>query len=121
MRPTSSTYIAKRACCVMLMASALVTASANAQPLDVTFDTYCPPDAEAACYGVAEVMGLDPKGEGFLAVRSGPGTAYPKIGEVYNGERVGVYEVRGDWQAISYGNDNRLGWVHKNWLGNYIP
>ncbi|SFA50829.1 SH3 domain-containing protein [Paracoccus halophilus] len=93
----------------------------QAQSLDVPFDTYCPPDAQAACFGAAEVMGLDPNGDGFLAVRSGPGTDYPMIGAVYNGERVGTYGKRGAWHAITFGPDNRPGWAHGNWLGNFIP
>ncbi|MCP1168961.1 SH3 domain-containing protein [Limimaricola litoreus] len=98
-----------------------VITPAAAQPLDVPFDTYCPPDAQAACFGVATVMGLDPNGDGFLAVRTGPGTQYPKIAEIHNGDRVGTYAARGQWQAISFGSQDRLGWVHANWLGNYIP
>ncbi len=92
-----------------------------AQELAVPFDTYCPPDAQAACFGAAEVLGLDPDGDGFLAVRTGPGSEYAMIGQVHNGDRVGVYDRRGDWYAISFGPDNRLGWAHRIWLGNFIP
>ena len=98
-----------------------LAAPVSAQQLDVPFDTFCPPDAQAACFGAAEVMGLDPNGDGFLAVRTGPGSNYPMIGQVHNGDRVGVYARRGDWHAISFGPDNRLGWAHGNWLGNFIP
>lgn len=91
------------------------------QELAVPFGTSCPQDAQAACFGAAEVMGLNPQGDGFLAVRTGPGSDYPKIGEVRNGDRVGTYGKRGEWEAISFGPDNRLGWAHGNWLGNHIP
>lgn len=91
------------------------------QELAVPFETYCPPDAQAACFGAAEVMGLNPQGDGFLAVRTGPGPDYPKIAEVRNGDRVGTYGKRGEWFAISFGPDKRLGWAHGNWLGNHIP
>lgn len=94
---------------------------AVAQNLDVSFNTYCPPDSEAACFGAATVMGLDPNGDGFLAVRTGPGSNYPMIGQVHNGDRVGTFERRGGWYAISFGPNNRLGWAHGNWLGNHIP
>lgn len=100
---------------------ALLTGTAGAQTLDVPFDTYCPPDAQAACFGVATVMGLDPNGDGFLAVRSGPGSNYRMLAKVHNGDRLGVYGKQGRWYAISHGADNRLGWVHGNWLGNFIP
>ncbi|WP_282027019.1 SH3 domain-containing protein [Limimaricola cinnabarinus] len=96
-------------------------APAAAQPLDVPFDTYCPPDAQAACFGAATVMGLDPDGDGFLAVRTGPGTQYPMIARIHNGDRVGTYGGVGGWYAISFGPGDRLGWAHGNWLGNHIP
>ncbi|EKE44254.1 hypothetical protein OCGS_1770 [Oceaniovalibus guishaninsula JLT2003] len=99
---------------------ALPGAAAAQQPA-VPFDTYCPPDAEAACFGVARVMGLDPQGDGFLAVRTGPGSDYPQIGAVHNGDRVGIYDKRGAWYAISFGPGNRLGWAHGNWLGDFVP
>lgn len=107
---------------IMLAAClAALGGTAMGQPLDVPFDTYCPPDAEAACFGMGEVMGLNPAGDGFLAVRTGPGANHRKIGEVHNGDRVGIYARRGDWFAISFGPDQRLGWAHGNWLGNFIP
>lgn len=93
----------------------------SAQTLDVPFDTYCPPDAQAACFGVATVMGLNPDGDGFLAVRTGPGSDYPMIAKIHNGDRVGTYGRKGDWHAISFGADDRLGWAHGSWLGNFIP
>ncbi|WP_082444823.1 SH3 domain-containing protein [Roseibium aggregatum] len=108
-------------CCLAIIVG-YCPSFAGAQTLDVPFNTYCPPDSEAACFGVATVMGLNPNGgDGFLAVRTGPGSDFRKIGEVYNGDRVGTYERRGNWYAISFGPDNRLGWVHGNWLGNFIP
>lgn len=99
----------------------VIATGAGAQQLEVPFDTYCPPDAQAACDGVAEVMGLDPNGDGFLAVRTGPGATYAKIGEVRNGDRVGTYGKQGRWYAISFGPANTLGWAHGKWLGNHIP
>lgn len=93
----------------------------RAQQVEVPFDTYCPPDAQAACFSTAEVMGLDPNGDGFLAVRTGPGTGYRMIAKIHNGDRVETYGGRGKWVAISFGPSGRLGWVHGNWLGNYIP
>lgn len=109
-------------CSVSIAAAlALAAGAIRAQPLEVPFDTYCPPDAQAACFGVATVMGLDPAGDGFLAVRTGPGSDFAKIGEVHNGDVLGTYAQEGDWVGISFGPDERLGWVHGNWLGNFIP
>ena len=75
----------------------LATTSAHAQQLDVPFNTYCPPNSQAACFGVATVMGLNPNGDGFLAVRTGPGSNYRKIGEVDFGEFVAVV-----WNFCTY-------------------
>lgn len=110
-----------RAAVVGALALLISPTSAMAQMLDVPFSTYCPPDAQAACFGAARVMGLDPNGDGFLAVRSGPGSNYSKIGEVYNGDRVETFGGQGNWYAISFGPNNRLGWAHGNWLGDHIP
>ena len=39
-------------------------------------------------------------GSGFLALRAGPGTRNPQIGEAFNGERYRVLGVRGGWVKI---------------------
>jgi hypothetical protein len=57
-----------------------------------------------ACGGWAEVSGLNPKGDGFLAVRSGPGTDYPMRDRLREGD--GVYVCRSapgsKWLPIVY-------------------
>jgi hypothetical protein len=57
-----------------------------------------------ACGSWAEVSGLNPKGDGFLAVRSGPGTDYPMRDRLREGD--GVYVCRSapgsKWLAIVY-------------------
>ncbi len=49
-----------------------------------------------------------------LNVRSGPGTSYSKIGQVYRGERYPVLGIQDGWYKISYGNSD--GWVS----GQYV-
>lgn len=72
-------------------------------------------------------MGLDPNGDGFLAVRSGPGTNYRKIDELYNGDWVFVLAERGQWFGVAYGvgmetacrsipSSAPRGWVHSKWI-----
>ncbi len=97
---------------MMMMAPA-----ASAQQLDVPFEVL--EDGEMAGCGGAQVMGLDPNGDGFLSVRTGPGSDYRKIGELYNGDRVGTCARSGQWYGVVYGNPQRVGWVHGNWLGNF--
>lgn len=77
------------------------------------------------------VVGLDPNGDGFLAVRSGPGSQYRKLAELQNGDRVAVFDHKGDWAGVVYGEllddecistktrpvrNSKKGWVHTNWL-----
>lgn len=110
-----------------------------AQGLDVPIFEH-ESDGEAANCGVGTVMGLRADGDGFLAVRSGPGSQFLKLGEVHNGDRVTIFGGQGDWLAIAVpggqvDQDNvcarvgprrqlsgsGLGWVHKNWIGDIIP
>ncbi len=49
-----------------------------------------------------------------LNVRSGPGTSYSKIGQVYRGERYPVLGIQDGWYKISYENSD--GWVS----GQYV-
>jgi len=53
------------------------------------------------CY-MAAVVGLNPYGDNFLAVRTGPGSRYPMIDELHTGDRVIVCGSRGYWRRIFY-------------------
>jgi hypothetical protein len=55
-----------------------------------------------ACGGSGVVVDLDPRGDGFLAVKGGPGLSYPRIDKLYNGEQVYLCGERGDWYAVVY-------------------
>ncbi len=89
-----------------------------------------------ACGSIGVVRGLDPHGgDGFLAVKSGPGLTYPRIGKLYNGEQVYLCSDAGDWYGIVYSKRHqdcnvstpwpqssaytgpcRSGWVYKRWV-----
>jgi len=88
-----------------------------------------------ACGSNGEVRGLNPYGDGFLAVRSGPGRQYEMIDRLYNGTQVYFCDEHGDWIGIVYGDPEQncgvsspvprkqpyhgpcqSGWAHKNWL-----
>ena len=88
-----------------------------AQNLAVEF-TVTPVGQAAGCGG-AQVMGLNPNGDGFLAVRTGPGTGYRQIDSLFNGQRVGTCARSGNWYGVIYGSPLRKGWVHGNWLGSW--
>lgn len=87
-------------------------------------------DGQAANCASSMVKGLKADGDGFLAVRAGPGTKYRKIDELHNGEVVYVFDIRGKWAGIVYRTASvscsststrpvpfaNKGWVHTKWL-----
>jgi len=59
---------------------------------------------EDACGGLGEIRGIDKNGDGFVAVRSGPGTRYKIIDKIYsNGTRVHMCSSTGKWEGVVYG------------------
>jgi len=66
------------------------------------------------------------RGNGFLAVRTGPGSKYQQTGEVYRGDEVSVYDRRGNWYAITcmsgqcmrplWGQPMPSGWVSRKYI-----
>lgn len=89
-------------------------------------------DGQAANCASSTVTGLKAGGDGFLAVRSGPGSKYRKLAELRNGETVVVFEQRSEWAGVVYRTSNvacsatksrpvgyeRQGWVHTRWLAD---
>lgn len=89
-----------------------------------------------ACGSLGEVRGLKADGDGFLAVRNGPGAAYAMTDKLPEGREVMMCDQRGDWIAVVY-SDSQLGrcgvgspigkrqayrgpcksgWVHGKWI-----
>lgn len=122
-----------------VLAAGLAPALLAAQALDVPiFEQES--DGEAANCSVGTVMGLKAGGDGFLALRSGPGAGYRKLGELYNGDRVTIFEGRDGWLAVAAPgtrvspadacsrvgprrqlSGEGLGWAHGGWVGDIIP
>ncbi len=91
-----------------------------------------------ACSAVAEVAGLNPRGDGFLSVRSGPGRDFQKTDMLYNGDTVYLCDGEGEWLGVVYGSPEApvsscavaspksarqpydgpcpSGWVHSRWV-----
>jgi hypothetical protein len=92
-----------------------------------------------ACSSPGEVIGLDPNGDGFLSVRSGPGgRPYREIDRLFNGNEVYLCGSRGAWYSIvyhqsrkphrscgvstpwpkrrAYGGPCQYGWVHSRYI-----
>ena len=81
------------------------------------------------------ITGLDPHGDGFLAVKAAPQLQSPRIDKLLNDQQVYICEWRGDWVGIVYPQERKCGvgaegtktthtysgpcssgWVHKNWI-----
>lgn len=56
-----------------------------------------------ACGSLGIVVGLDPQGDNFLAVRSGPGTRYQQIDSLFSNDEVLLCQSHGSWHGIVYG------------------
>ncbi len=92
-----------------------------------------------ACGSIGVVRGLNPKGEGFLAVRTGPGADYAMADKVYSGALLSLCDQRGSWLGVVYSHETtdcgvstpwpragayagpcRSGWVFKKYIvGGY--
>ena len=91
-----------------------------------------PPGALAGdCTG--HVVGVQPvssynhaAGNGFLAVRTGPGATYQHLGELYLGDEIAVWARSGSWYRVQcmsgrctqpfWGQANPNGWVYGRYL-----
>jgi len=72
------------------------------------------PDQDA-CPGAGVIVRLDPRGDGFLSVRSGPASSYAEMDRLYNGNQVHICGGNGSWLAIVYGGDDRQCDVGRVW------
>ena len=113
-----------------LAVGALCPTIASAQSLEMPIIERADGDLDTCAFG--QVAGLKKHGDGFLAVRSAPGSSYRKLDEIHNGDRVWIYSQVGDWMGIVYDVDfvdcgpitkdqpvrakGRKGWVHSNWI-----
>lgn len=93
------------------------------------------PDLDA-CGALGEVSGLDPAGDHFLSLRSGPGARYAELARLHTGQRLWLCEQRGAWLGVVFGQDEgtdcrvsspspgrrpyrgpcRSGWVHERYV-----
>ena len=63
----------------------------------------------------AYVSGLDPNGDGFLALRSGTGEGAQRIAKMPEGTLLTVLGSEGEWYYLRL-LDGREGWAHSNWI-----
>jgi len=91
-----------------------------------------------ACGSQGVVRGLDPTGDGFLAVRGGPSSKYGMLDKIYNGYIVNLCDERGKWLGVVYSHESmdcgvgtpwprrqayngpcRSGWVFRKFVAGY--
>jgi Bacterial SH3 domain len=110
----------------LLALLAAVGMPAAAQQLDVPV-TVPQGDGQMANCASSYVDGLNPNGDNFLAVRTGPGSTFAKIDEIHTGDVVMVCDGNGPWFGVFYDGSNtgngyrathrqRAGWVHSRYL-----
>ena len=120
---------------IILMATCMFASIANAWSRPNVPIMVYRGEAPACAYGV--VAGLNPHGDGFLAVKSAPNINSERIDKLYNGQEVFFCSRNGDWIGTVYtkkGNNCNVsqfwdetlpytgpcfsGWAYKNWLYN---
>ncbi|WP_417766767.1 SH3 domain-containing protein [Stappia sp.] len=116
----------------LMLGTVLETQTVRADDLDVPIHEYGGDDLPTCATSV--VSGLKAGGDGFLAVRSGPGSQYREIGRLKNGDKVYTFDKSGKWFGVIFGDSEpgctspvkkrplpyrgRKGWVHGNWLAD---
>jgi len=135
--PLAPIRLLRYTCCRLLPAAAVLLATVGSAPAE-------PPSVPLliggdalmdACGSVGEVRGLNPHGDNYLAVRSGPGTEFAMRDQLHEGDRVILCSVKGEWLGIVYGPEDvdcgvatplpesvtyagpcRWGWVASRWI-----
>lgn len=100
----------------MRMSTALLSAAA----VSCLF-AFAPPAFAGMCEGT--VHGLSSHynpatGSGFLAVRSKPKSSSTKRGELFNGDKVEIFDRSGNWYKVAAFDQPLEGWAHARWIRN---
>ncbi|QWP74664.1 hypothetical protein J5226_13275 [Lysobacter sp. K5869] len=90
-------FVAMVVCGALLPAALAGAAPPRAVPVEVGGS-----EEWDACGSMGQVRGLKADGDGFLAVRAGPGADYPMLDKLGNGRSVYLCGSRGRWTAVVY-------------------
>lgn len=75
-----------------------------------------PPTAESLRPRFSHIVfGLDPHGDGFLALRSGPTASSRLVARMTEGTRLVFVEQEGEWFHVRT-DTGLVGWAHSNWI-----
>jgi len=113
-----------------LLLVAGMSVPAQTQDLDVPVMERADADLDTCAFG--EVTGLNPDGDNFLAVRSGPGTNYRMIDKLHSKDELWLFDRKGSWIGVVYGSKDincspidadrmyrgpgKAGWVHEKYV-----
>lgn len=90
---------------VAVLAGLAATAPAQAQ--------YC----EGTVHGLSRYYNPT-TGAGFLAVRAKPRASSHQRGELFNGDKVEIFDRSGNWYRIAPLDGGPEGWAHARWIWN---
>jgi hypothetical protein len=90
--------------------------------LSVSFNAVTAPRAFAQ-YCEGEVHGLSSHynpstGSGFLAVRAAPRKSASQVGELFNGDKVEIFDRRGNWYKVAALDGSSEGWSSAKYIWN---
>lgn len=57
-------------------------------------------------------------GAGFLAVRTAPRKYSAQVGELFNGDKVEIFDRRGNWYRVAATDGSSDGWASAKWIRN---
>lgn len=57
-------------------------------------------------------------GSGFLAVRAGPRKSASQVGELFNGDKVEIFDRRGNWYKVATLDGSSEGWASAGYIRN---
>ncbi|QWP74665.1 hypothetical protein J5226_13280 [Lysobacter sp. K5869] len=126
-----SSKAALLALALTLSVNSTLAAPPHAVPVEVGGDAILD-----ACGSLGRVHGLKVGGDGFLAVRDGPGSAYAMTDKLSENREVLMCDQRGEWIAVVYSDSSlgrcgatspiakrqpyrgpcKSGWVHGKWI-----
>ncbi len=129
---------------IHILSAAVVMALVSSLPLSVAVSAQTYLDRAVivggrsdvdACSGTGSVRGLNPQGDNFLAVRSGPSANFTKLDELHTDDIVYLCDVAGKWLGVVYARDDtecgvfvpwprarpytgpcRVGWVFRKYV-----
>ncbi|QQA41538.1 SH3 domain-containing protein [Pelagovum pacificum] len=64
----------------------------------------------------AETLYVHAPGDGYLNLRTGPGTGYAIAAEMYHGSGVDVLDKPGAWYRVRHPDTGLSGWAHSSYL-----